>query len=101
MLLLRPAMVTPDTKGITAPVAVDSARWAVLDGHSPSSKEDSLESLDVTKMPRGCIVTLMYLDGDKEDEALKAALEEEDVAVDVRFVDSFDEGIVPAVTDML
>jgi len=100
MLLFRPLMVNPDTKGITAPAGIDSARWDVL-GHSPASKQDSPKPLAVAKMPRGCVVTLMYLDGDKEDDALKAALEEADVAVDVRIVDSMEEGIVPAVTDML
>lgn len=101
MLLLRPMMVTPDAKGVTASIGVDSARWAALKGDSASSKEDALEPLEVAKMPRGCVVTLMYLDGDQEDEVLRAALEEHDVAVDVRYMDSFEEGVVPAVSDML
>jgi len=99
MLLLRPFMVEPDTKGVTASVGTDSARYAALNSLLQSTNED--ESLSAAAMPRGCVATLMYLDGDKEDDALKTALEEEDVAVDVRYVDSLEEGIVPAVTDML
>lgn len=102
MLLLRPMMVEPDTKGVTAPVGVDSARWAALSSDRKSSPgADGPEPLSVAQMPRGCVVTLVYLDGDKEDEAFKTALEEEDVAVDVRYVDSLEDELVPAVTDML
>lgn len=99
MLLLRPLMVEPDTKGIAASAGIDSARYAALNSLVPSTDED--EPLSAAAMPRGCVATLMYLDGDREDDALKTALEEEDVAVDVRFVDSLEEGIIPAVTDML
>jgi len=98
MLLLRPQLVAADIKGRKA--AVDAARWAVLS----SSKERGLESLDVVKMPRGCTATLIYLEGDQEDDALKTALEDDDVAVEVRYVDSLEEldaGIVSAVSDML
>jgi len=101
MLLVRPLMVAVDSKGAASSAVVDSARWAVLQGARPSAEAAKTEPLTIGKMPRGCTVTLLYLEGEEEDEALKQALEDADVIVEVRNVDSLDEGIVPAVADML
>lgn len=102
MLLVRPHLASRDSKGtMSVAAAIDSARWTVLTGEPLASKVRKLESLDVGKMPRGSTVTLMYLEGDEEDDALKAALEEEDVAVEVRYADTLEDDILPAVTDML
>lgn len=102
ILLLRPHLVSVDSKAITsAAAAVDSARWSAMHGDSPSDKGRPAESLDVAKLPRGCTVTLMYLESDEEDQDLKTSLEDADHAVEVRYVDSIEDGIVPAVADML
>lgn len=103
MLLVRPQLVAPDAKVASSVLAAaDSARWSVLVGDSPSSKETG--RLDVASIPLGCTVTLVYIEGDQEDEDLKTALEERDAMVEVRLAldgEALEETVLLAATDML
>lgn len=102
ILLLRPHLASLDdraTMGVKSPraAAFDSARWSTLG--SKASKQSV--SLDASSLPRGCTVTLIYLDADEEDNELAASLEDNNVPVEVRHADLWEEDIVPAVADML
>lgn len=121
ILLVRPLLSAPDAKslasgadvdewirkllnkdeGTSASLAVDSALWAMKSGGSARKTDRSEEPLDSTKLPRGSSVTLMYLDGDEEDKAFQTEIEDAGGIVDVRTVDSLEDGIVQAVTDIL
>jgi len=99
MLLLRPQLKTLDSKVSTSALATaETARWNALSG---AKKEHSDAPLDVSSLPKACTVTIVYFEGDVEDDTLKIALEDENIAVEVRYVDSMEEGLVPAVADML
>lgn len=102
ILLIRPHSATLDTRGMKSRLAAaDVSRWSALSGKQPSSKAKLGDSLDVASLPRGCTVTLIYFEGDEEDENLKTTLEDENIPVEVRWVDSIEDGIAPAVADML
>merc|ERR1711908_213017 len=117
-LLVRPLLLAPDAKSLvsgadveqwmrkndeeaSASVAVDSALWAVKSGASLRKKDRSEAPLDSTRLPKGSSVTLMYLEGDEEDKPFQTEIEDAGGIVDVRTVDSLEDGIVQAVTDIL
>lgn len=103
ILLLRPQLMGPDATGVSSAVAAtDSARWIALNSGYSSKKDKAAAPLNAAAtMPRGCTVILMYLEGDAEDDDLYKELEDGGITVEVRHVDSLEDGVVPAVTDML
>jgi len=103
VILLRPQMISPDTKGLTSSLAAaESMRWALLRGERPSTTEGTPETLPVGQLPKGCAVLLIYLRGDVEDPALKTVIEisNTDVSVEVLYLESFEDGLVSAVSNM-
>jgi pimeloyl-ACP methyl ester carboxylesterase len=104
MLFFRPMEAGVDAKGVSEILAAsDSAKRAAKSNSSVFKrfKERRSAPLHVDKLPRGSTITLMYLDGDDEDEGLRKALEDSDVPVDIRHVASLEESLVPAIVDML
>lgn len=77
----------------TAQAAVDAARWAILGGAARISAE-----LSVAKLPKGCKVTVIYGEQDKEDEALSVAFESHRVTANVRNL-VVDETVSDALVD--
>lgn len=57
--------------------------------------------MNVAKMPKGCMVMLVYLSGDVEDEGLKTALQAVDVSVEVRHLISLERGLLQASVHLL
>lgn len=99
ILLFRPHMVVLDSKGAESPlVAAEFARWSLLGHEYPPTREER-NPLSVSEMPKGCVVMLVYLRDDDQDQSLKLALEASGVSLQVEVVNSLN-GLGAAASSM-
>lgn len=68
----------------TAAAAASAAQWAVTGAGAKGAAEDASAAPDLPDFPKGTAFTLLYAEGEVEDDAFKAALEDQGIEVRTR-----------------